>query len=170
MDSSRRSKNFFFLVAASETFEICVPRLLWIPEHFRHMKTPILADLYRKKHIVNLKGVNKPCCSQKIKHSRPFGIRWAAVSTYSVFTLVQQLLELSHLICTKALKLEPIIQHNTIDMNRTAGLSTRYKIKIFFFFFRVSDEQQLLTHIYEDISGENEPSIGDSWKSYIKVL
>ena len=75
---------------------------------------------------------------------------------------MQQLLELSHLICTKALKLEPIIQHNTIDMNRTAGLSTRYKIKIFFFFFRVSDEQQLLTHIYEDISGENEPSIGDS--------
>jgi len=44
------------------TFETCVPRLLWTPEHFRHMNTPILADLQ-----VQRKLSCKQSSSQQIK-------------------------------------------------------------------------------------------------------
>jgi hypothetical protein len=44
------------------TFETCVPRLLWTPEHFRHMNTPMLADLQ-----VQRKLSCKESSSQQIK-------------------------------------------------------------------------------------------------------
>jgi len=33
------------MVVNGFTFDICVPRLLCTPQHFKHIKTPMLADL-----------------------------------------------------------------------------------------------------------------------------